>query len=364
MLKKILYIIVSIVLGFVIFYIAWRESYSKAVVNRGNDALKEENYEFFCKFLDYYEKDPIIVSEYKENNNTTTLRAYNVYSKRATDENGKKTNRSGLLFLITDINLDEIMIDEDEPSDDITDEDLATRITFTSNTGSTYTYVLSTYGYESAPIVLTTLSTSDTLTEFTKGDIKEVPAKLTHITITDCSDKKTVMYDGDVNIDLVEHNDEAYWTNLVNEGKAGVSFTAKEYRTNFSFAFPEMTKTLVITGVTILILIGLGVFIFWPKKTFVPNEDEDREKYTFATTEDKNKYALEKIARDKREKEERENRYRNVRSESSLENITNEKVEASLDKENTFDAAIKEDKELEENNDSNKQINEDEKEEN
>ena len=82
LLKKILYIIVSFVLGFVVFYISWRNSYSRAVVNKGNKALEAEDYEFFCKFLDYYEKEELFVTQYTESNNTTTIRGYNVFSSR------------------------------------------------------------------------------------------------------------------------------------------------------------------------------------------------------------------------------------------------------------------------------------------
>ena len=90
MLKKLLYIIVALLLGFVVFYISWRNAYTTAVINKGNKALEEENYEFFCKFLDYYETEPIFVEEYKLNNNTTTVRAYNVYSKNAIDKDKNK----------------------------------------------------------------------------------------------------------------------------------------------------------------------------------------------------------------------------------------------------------------------------------
>ena len=342
MLKKILYVIVAILLGFIVFYLSWRSSYAKAVVNRGNKALEEENYEFFCKFLDYYEKDPASLVNYTENNNTTTIRTYSVFAKGLKDEDGNKVNRSGYMLLIYNINTDIITLDEEQVDDDVADDVLATRLTLTADNGATYTHVISTYGYDETPIVLYSLSTTETINKLNGA------TSITHIKITDCSEEKVAMLDSEVNLPLTEHNDEEYWTNLVNEDKAGVKFSQKEYNKNFSFAFPEMNKTLLITGITILILIGLGVFIFWPKKSFVPNEDEDREKYTFATTEEKNKYALAKIARDKREKEERENRYKNVRAEKSLDEITDEALKDSANQENTFEKAIEEDKALEE----------------
>ena len=164
---------------------------------------------------------------------------------------------------------------------------------------------------------------------------------------------EVVFFDNDVDISLAEHNEEEYWTNLEKEGKAGVIYTDKEYRDNFVFAFPEMTKSFVITGVTFVILLALGLFIFWPKKSYVPTkEDEDREKYTFATTDEKEQIAIAKVARSKKEKEERENRYRNVRSDKTLDEITEEKLEESMDKENTFEQAIEEDKVAEETSSS------------
>ena len=151
----------------------------------------------------------------------------------------------------------------------------------------------------------------------------------------------------DLNISLTEHNEEEYWTNLVDEGKAGVAFTSKEARSNFTFSFPEMNRTLIITGVTIILLAAFGLFIFWPKKSYVPTEEVDRETYTFASTDEKEKYALAKVARSKKEKEDRENRYKNVRTDSNLENMSNEAIKESMDKENTAEAALAEDAKLE-----------------
>ena len=348
MLKKIIYVIVAIVLGFVVFYISWRDSYSRAVVNRGNKAIKEENYEFFLKFFEIYEKDDIFTEQYTTDGNTTTIKAYNFFaSKVIVDEkNSKNTEpRSGIVFLIKDINMEIVAIDESEPSNDVKDEDPATRMVLTADNGNTYSTVISTYGYDSAPIILYTFFTTELKKDLVNEEYTTTPTYISHVKIYDSKD--TVFYDKDVNVPLVENNEKTYWDNLVNEGKAGVAFTEKEYRTNFSFAFPEMNKTLIITGVTILILIGLGVFVFWPKKAFVPKEDEDREKYTFASTEEKEKYALAKVARGKKEKEDRENRYKNVRSEKSLDEITEDALEESKDKENTAEAALAMDEKLE-----------------
>lgn len=347
MLKKILYIFVSLILGFVIFYLSWRGSYSKAVINKGNAAIERGEYDFFCRFLDYYEKEPVSVVSYTEDENTTTIHTYNVFSKHVKDDDGNKVTRSGMLLIITDINTSVIHIDEEEPSDDVADDDIVTRLTLTTDIGTTKSYVLSTYGYESSPVILYTISTTDKLEDLKNGT--NYPTKITHIKIVDSNpDAQTVMMDTNVDLPLVEHNEEEYWTNLVESGKGGTAFSQKEYNKNFSFSFPEMNQTIIITSITLVILIGLGIFIFWPKKTFVPAEDDDREKYTFATTEEKNKYALAKIARDKREKEERENRYKNVRTDSNLEDVTNKAIVDSLDQENTFEKAIEEDKALEE----------------
>ena len=344
MLKKILYIIVSVVLGFVVFYISWRNSYSRAVVNKGNKALENEDYEFFCKFLDYYEKDELFVEQYTENNQTTTIRAYNVFSKHALDKDKKTVYRSGVLLLITNLNMEEVKIDE-EQVDTEDEEALASRIILTANTGSTLTTIISTYGYDSTPICLFTISSHETIEELTTSTYPTAPTSITHIKLTDPDGK--VYYDNDLNISLTEHNEEEYWTNLVDEGKAGVAFTSKEARSNFTFSFPEMNRTLIITGVTIILLAAFGLFIFWPKKSYVPTEEVDRETYTFASTDEKEKYALAKVARSKKEKEDRENRYKNVRTDSNLENMSNEAIKESMDKENTAEAALAEDAKLE-----------------
>ena len=345
MIKKIIYAIVAVIVGFVVFYVSWKDAYSTAVVNRGNKALEEGNYEFFLKFLDYYEKEPIDTITYLENNNTTTVRLYNVFSKSANDADGKKVNRSGVMFLITDLNLDVIVVDESEPATEVKDEDPATRVTFTADNTATYSYVISTYAYSSAPVILYTISTTEFKEEFVTETITTAPTSITHIKIVDS--EGNAMLDNNVNIPLVEQNEEDYWKQLVEDGNGGVGFTDKEYRNNFSFAFPEMRKAFIITAVAMLILLGLGVFIFWPKKSYVPKENEDREKYTFASTEEKEKTAIEKVARGKKEKEERENRYKNVRKENNLEDITDNAIEESMDKENTFEKAIEEDKALE-----------------
>lgn len=348
MLKKILYVLVAIVLGFVVFYISWRQSVSSAIVHRGNKALEEENYEFFLKFFEKYDKEEIFCETYTLDNNTTTIRSYNVFStKVVTDPQNKKNyeSRSGIAFFIEKLNLDVVALDEDEPAEDLTDEDPATRITFTADNGETYTSVLSTYGYDATPIVIFNYFTSEFKDYFTKNTSVE-PTKITHIKLVDS--KNTVFFDNNLSLSFEEHNDEAYWDQLVAEGKGGVAYTSSEYRKNFSFAFPEMRRVFIITSVAILILIGLGIFVFWPKKSYVPTkEDEDRDKYTFASTDEKEKYALAKIARDKKEKEDRENRYKNVRTEKKLDEMTDEALIDSLDKENTAEAAIQQDLEAE-----------------
>lgn len=352
MLKKILYALFAVVIGFVVFYISWRDACSTAVVRQGNAALKEGNYEFFLKFFEKYEKECAIEEQYTVDSNTTTIRVYNVYStKVATDEDKPKeySSRSGFALFITDINTtdDYIIIDSQEPSDDVSDEDPATRITFTADNGKTYTSVVSTYGYESSPIVIFSFFTTEFKDCFVeKNSSDPTPTKITHIKIVDS--EENVFFDKNINLELVEHNDVEYWDALVEEGKAGVIYSSKEYRDKFSFPFPEMTKTFIITGVAILVMIGLGVFIFWPKKSYVPTKaDEDKEKYTFASTEEKEKYALAKVAKGKKEKADRENRYKNVRTEKSLDELTDEAIEESMDKENTAEAAIAKDEELE-----------------
>ncbi len=353
MLKKILYIIVSIVLGFIVFFISWRDSYSRAVVNRGLKALEEENYEFFNKFLDYYEKESLFTVEYTEGENTTKIIGYNVFSKNAKDKDDNKVNRSGIQLLVLNVNMDIIKIDEEEPSADQTLEDEVSKVTITGNTGSTYSAVISTYGYDETPIIIYTFPSHETKEDLVNDTYTEAPTTLTHLKFEDSVG--TVFFDCDVNIDLTEYNEEEYWQNLVNEGKAGVAFTPKEVRTNFTFAFPEMKRTILITAVTLLIEIGLGLFIFWPKKSYVPTEEVDRETYTFASTEEKEKYALAKVARGKKEKEDRENRYKNVRKETNLEDLSKEAIEESMDKENTCEAALEADA-LEEAKEENNEV--------
>lgn len=367
MLKKILYSIVAIVIGFMVFYISWKDSTSTAFNHRATKALNEGNYEFFLKAHKYYEKEAIMVEKYTETvvidadhniteDNTTTVRAYNIYANFyvETEENGKtKTTtayRSGIYFLITDLNLEIIPEEKNEP----TEKSVLTKIIITSDNGNSYTIDSSTFGYSSTPFISTVFSSKEMKEKFIDNTHTDLPTKLTHVKMvtkeSTTSTDEIVFFDKEVNISLEEHNEEDYWKNLEASGKAGVMYTDKEYRDNFVFAFPEMTKSFVITGVTFVILLGLGLFIFWPKKSFVPKEDEDREKYTFATTDEKEQIAIAKVARSKKEKEERENRYKNVRSEKSLDEITNDALEESMDKENTFEKAIEEDKALEETN--------------
>ena len=359
MLKKILYIIFGITLGFVIFYISWKDSCSTALVNRGNKALKEENYEFFLKFFEIYDKEEVFKVEYTENENTTSIRGYNIYSTKVTTEETEKNeyvSRSGMVLFIEGLNTDVVTLDKSEPSDDTKDEDPATRITFIADNGNTYTSLLSTYGFDTTPIIFFAYFSTEFKTLF-KGEATTTPTKISHIKMVDSQD--VIFYDCDVNIEFIEHNDIEYWTDLLDAGKAGVTFTSSEYRNNFTFAFPEMRKTFLITGISLLIIIGLGVFIFWPKKSYVPTKtDDDKEKYTFASTEEKEKYALAKVAKGKKEKEDRENRYKNVRTEKSLDEITDEAIEESMDKENTAEAALAEDAKLEESESNDKTIEE------
>ncbi len=348
MLKKILYVIVALVLEFVVFYISWRDTGSTAMLNRGNKALKEGNYEFFLKFSEKYDKTQILEASYLLDENTTTLKCYNVFSTKViVDETKKKeyAPRSGVLFFIENINTDVVKIDTMEPADDPKDDEKTTNITFTADNGKEYTTTLSTFGYKSAPVVLFNYFTTEFKSSFEEGT--STPAtKITHVKMVDSEDK--VFFDTDISLDFVEHNDEAYWDELVASGKGGVAYTAKEYRDNFTFAFPEMRKTIIVSLISFLVLVGLGLFVFWPKKSYVPTkEDDDREKYTFASTDEKEKYALAKVARSKKEKEDRENRYKNVRTEKTLDEMTNEAIVESMDKENTAEAALAKDEELE-----------------
>ena len=349
MLKKILYVLVALLIEFVVFYIAWRDSGTTAMMNRGTKALEAENYEFFLKFFEKYDNEEILKTEYTIDDNTTTLRCYNVFSTKViTDDTKKKeySSRSGVVLFIGDINKDVVKLDTMEPDDDVKDEDPATRITFTADNGETYTTVISTYGYNSTPIVLFNYFTTEFKDLFKKKESTPDATKITHIKLTDSED--TVFFDNDIDLTFVEHNDEAYWDQLIAEGKGGVAYTAKEYRDNFSFAFPEMNKTIIASAISFVILVGLGLFVFWPKKSYVPTrEDEDKEKYTFASTDEKEKYALAKVARSKKEKEDRENRYKNVRTENNLENLSDEAIKDSMDKENTAEAAIQQDLEAE-----------------
>ena len=369
MLKKILYSIVAIVIGFVVFYISWKDSCSTAFNHRAVKALNEGNYEFFLKAHKYYEKEAISVDKYDKevvidadhnitDTHTTTLRTYNIYANFYVEEdvNGKtKTTtayRSGIYFLITDLNLDLIPEEKNEP----TESSILTKIIITADNGNSYTLDSSTFGYTSTPFISSVFASKEIKEKFIDSTHTDTPTKLTHIKMVTKEAKdsdEVVFFDNDVDISLAEHNEEEYCTNLEKEGKAGVIYTDKEYRDNFVFAFPEMTKSFVITGVTFVILLALGLFIFWPKKSYVPTkEDEDREKYTFATTDEKEQIAIAKVARSKKEKEERENRYRNVRSDKTLDEITEEKLEESMDKENTFEQAIEEDKVAEETSSS------------
>lgn len=367
MLKKILYSIVAIVIGFVVFYISWRDSCSRAFSHRANKALQQENFEFFLKVHKYYEKEPIATEKYTEtvvideehnitDNNTTTLRVYNIYSTFyiSKEESGKTVTvtdyRSGIYFLITDINTDIVPEEDSDPDDD----SIVTKIILTADNGNTYTLDSSTFGYSSTPYISSVFASKEMKEQLIDDSHQTAPTKITHVKMVTKESKdstdEVIFFDNYVEIPLEEHNEEDYWKNLVEQGKAGVLYTEKEYRDNFVFAFPEMTRTFVITGVTFIVLLALGLFVFWPKKSFVPKEDEDREKYTFATTDEKEKYALAKVAKGKKEKEDRENRYKNVRTEKSLDEITEEKLEESKDKENTFEQAVEEDKALEENN--------------
>lgn len=349
MLKKILYVLVALLIEFVVFYIAWRDSGSTAMMHRGTKAIEAENYEFFLKFFEKYDNEEILKAEYTIDNNTTTLKCYNVFSTKViTDNSNKKdySSRSGVVFFIGNLNTDVVKIDTTDPDDDIKDEDPATRMTFTADNGETYTTVISTTGYDSTPIVLFNYFTTEFKDMFKKSESTPEATKITHIKLVDS--ESTVFFDTDLELPFVEHNDEAYWDQLIAEGKGGVAYTAKEYRENFTFAFPEMRRTIIVSAICFAVLVGLGVFIFWPKKSYVPTkEDEDKEKYTFASTEEKEKYALAKVARSKKEKEDRENRYKNVRTETNLEDISNEAIIDSMDKENTAEAAIQQDLEAE-----------------
>ncbi len=350
MLKKILYIIVAIVFGFIIFKFSWDESYSRAHRNKAKKAVSEENYEFFCKYYTNYLIDPIFTDEYNKDDNTTKVICYSVFSESTTEtvtENNKEKEvtvpRSGMMIIITNINKEVIAIDaEDLPEDDEdSDEDVKySTITITANNGMVFTENYSTYDYDSINATIFTFSENGILKKLVDETHTDAPTAITHITFKDAEDK--VFFDNEVNVPLVEHNEKEYWNDLVEQGIAGVKFSKKE-ASEFAWSFPEMNRTIIITAVALLIEVGLGLFIFWPKKSYVPTEEVDRETYTFASTEEKENIAIAKVARAKKEKEERENRYKNVRKDNNLEDMSNQAVRDSLGKENTYEAALEAD---------------------
>ena len=349
MLKKIIYIIVAIVFGFMVFKFSWDESYSRAHRNKAKKAVSEENYEFFCKYYTNYLKEPLFTLEYTENENTTKVICYSLFMDNMTEtvtEDGKekqvKVSRSGIMIIVSHINKEIIAIDQDElPEEKSEDEEIKySTITITADNGFTLVEDYSTCDYDSINATIFTFSEHDILKKLVDETHTDTPTAISHITFKDSDD--TIFFDNNVELPLVEHNDQEYWNQLVEEGIAGTKFSKKE-ASEFAWSFPEMNRTIIITAAALLIEIAFGLFIFWPKKSYVPTEEVDRETYTFASTEEKENIAIAKVARAKKEKEDRENRYKNVRKDNSLEDMSNQAVRDSLGKENTYEAALEAD---------------------
>ena len=344
MLKKIIYIIMALVLGFLMFYMSWEEAKSSARTRLMKKAIEENDFDFVCKFYAYYyEKEALFEQTYTENNNTTTIRAYNCFAEyKTTDENDKTVKKQGsyILLVITNINKEIIHIDESLIEEVESDDDLATRLTLTSNVDTNTTVVMPTYGYDEINVVCVPIIASETTNLLFNKKTDQTPTKITHITITDSSKEKEKMFDMDVDLSIVPKDDVAVWEAELEAGTVGKTL---ENANIINFPIPEMYKAFIITAVVLLIEIGLGLFIFWPKKSHVPTEEVDRETYTFASTEEKEKIAIAKVARSKKEKEDRENRYKNVRKETNLEDLSDKAIEESMDKENTAEAALEQD---------------------
>ena len=344
MLKKIIYIIMALVLGFLLFYMSWEEAKSDARTRLMKKAIEEKDFEFVCKFYSYYyEKEALMENTYTENYNTTTMRAFNCFAEyRTTDENDKTVKKQGsyILLVITDINKEVIHIDE-SLIEEAKDDELATRLTLTSNIGTSTTVIMPTYGYDDILTVCVPIIASETQNLLIdKNDLANTPTSITHITITDSSEDKVKMYDMDVNLSIVPKDDPEVWKAEYEAGTVGKTLDNANI---INFPIPEMYKAFIFTAVVLLIEIGLGLFIFWPKKTYAPTEEVDRETYTFASSEEKEKIAIAKVARSKKEKEDRENRYKNVRKDSNLEDLSDEAIKESMDKENTAEAALEQD---------------------
>lgn len=337
MVKKILYGLFCAVFGFVVFYICWRGSSSKAVVNRSNDAINSGDYTFFLKFVDYAKKTPAYTGNYDELENTTDLKIFEFYSKNVSIDEEEKViePRSGFMFIFANVNSDVIKWDEFPSSSSSFDEEKCTKFILFGKDGASYSLSISTYGMDECNVYMLPLS-SDYIA-------KKIGAGTTAITGIKIIDSEgTKMYeDMTLNIELVEHFDEEYWKSL-DSNEVITGFTSKEYRDNVSFAFPEMNSSFIITAITLVALAGIGVFIFWPKKSRVPDEEEFKDRFTFKADDDKEKTAIERIAKEKKEKDDRLNKYKNVRSNSDNEIVKVEDIEET--QENTQNEDLTENK--------------------
>lgn len=318
MLKKIIYIMLSVTLGFVFFYFSWVSASSKAVLKKGNKALEENNIDFFLKFHSCYDDNSLFSSTYDVDKNTTKVDTYYTYSK--------SDDISSILFVITKINTDNVYIDEVSASSSSWDKEDTTIVTLTADNGATWNLPTSTYGYDDMPIIMLTFDMDSINTELKKGNTD--PTKITSITLTDS--KEYVFGTFTFNIDLIDYKIEE-WNAMVEAQTAKIGYTSSEYRKEFNFSYPEMWSVWIITGIVLIAMAGLGVFIFWPKKDYSFVSNKKKEDRTFAPTVEKKVSTIEAIAKSKKEKEERENRYKNVRSVNTNEDVVEGEIVEDTD---------------------------------
>lgn len=321
MVKKLCYSIFCIVFGFVIFFFTWKDTENRAVINRSNKALETNDYWFFQKFTEYCSVDSLYDNKYTEDNNTTRMVIFEVFSEVAADEGESDgiDSRNGLMFVISNFNFDEVLIDEESIAEHKDEEDKLTEYSTVlyvyGDNGRSWTMPCSTYGCESCNVVLQSYSI-DVFKSKLGG-----ASSITKLKLVDTNNRVAYL-DESCDINLIEHNDVSYWKNQVENGLAYEGFDDKEYRKYISFSTPEIYRTFIVTGIVILIMVGFGLFIFWPKKTY--NLDtHDKERFTFAPEEEKEKSVLERVAKDKQERNDRENKYKNVRKSSDA--LTSEK---------------------------------------
>lgn len=268
MFKKVLYIIAMVMLGYLVYYFSWITVTADHVMSKAKIAAKNDDKEFFLKWFTYYDDDTVYSNTFNNNGISSKMDVYKAYHKGEDD--------SIFTFIITKLDGD---ITYDKNSDS-----KKTQLTIYSGEKS-MSINYSNYSYDDLPIIQFDFYCDDIYkklsiyddkgTEDTADDTLLTPvSKITKIVLTDAyRDEETYKEQGKVIFEasgeqLFSFTDETKdeWKVSADANLVKLGYTDAQYKKNFYYHYPTMWKVWRNLIIFVVVAVGLGLLLFWPRK--------------------------------------------------------------------------------------------------